>query len=223
MRHLQFVSGVEPTTYWLAAFLWDMGMFLFSAFLCVLIFVAFDAQAYVGEDNFPSLLIIMFLYGFSAIPLMYPASFIFNVPSSAFVTLSCTNLFVGIITTVTTFVLENFEDEELQRVGSVLREVFLVFPHYCLGRGLMDMATEMNINLIVARFGYVSVRDRFSWDFLGKYMVCMLVQGVVFFLLTLAVQLRLWRRLPSCVQRALRLQQKVCNSTTNGPAFIFAV
>ncbi len=153
VRHLQFVSGVEPTTYWVSAFLWDMSMYLFSAFLCVLIFIAFDAQAYVSPDNFPSLLIIMFLYGFASIPLMYPASFLFSVPSSAFVTLSCTNLFIGIITTVTTFVLENFEDDELKYVGSILREVFLIFPHYCLGRGLMDMATEMNINLIVARFG----------------------------------------------------------------------
>ena len=64
---------------------------------------------------------------------------------------------------MTTFVLENFEDEELQKVGSVLREVFLVFPHYCLGRGLMDMATEMNINLIVARFGQ-SVFKPIIWN-----------------------------------------------------------
>lgn len=77
----------------------------------------------------------------------------FSIPSSAFVTLSCTNLFIGIITTVTTFVLENFDDEELQYIGSILREVFLIFPHYCLGRGLMDMATEMNLNLIISRFG----------------------------------------------------------------------
>ncbi len=88
---------------------------------------------------------------------MYPSSFAFSVPSSAFVTLSCTNLFVGIITTVTTFVLENFDDAELKYVGSILREVFLVFPHYCLGRGLIDMATEYNINLIVARFGEIAV------------------------------------------------------------------
>lgn len=63
VRHLQFVSGVEPLTYWCAALLWDMAMFVVSAFLCILIFVAFDAQAYVSPDNFPSLLIIMFLYG----------------------------------------------------------------------------------------------------------------------------------------------------------------
>ena len=38
-----------------------------------------------------------------------------------------------------------------QYVGSILKDVFLIFPQYCLGRGLMDMATEMNINLIVAK------------------------------------------------------------------------
>jgi hypothetical protein len=37
------------------------------------------------------------------------------------VTLACANLFVGIITTVTTFVLENFDDEELKAIGSVLK------------------------------------------------------------------------------------------------------
>ena len=64
----------------------------------------------------------------------------------------------------------------MQYVGSILKDVFLIFPQYCLGRGLMDMATEMNINLIVAKFGFISERNRFSWDFLGKYMVCMLIQ-----------------------------------------------
>ena len=63
-----------------------------------------------------------------------------------------------------------------QYVGSILKDVFLIFPQYCLGRGLMDMATEMNINLIVAKFGFISERNRYSWDFLGKYMACMVVQ-----------------------------------------------
>ena len=63
-----------------------------------------------------------------------------------------------------------------QYVGSILKDVFLIFPQYCLGRGLMDMATEMNINLIVAKFGFISERNRYSWNFLGKYMACMVIQ-----------------------------------------------
>merc|ERR1719499_2741837 len=135
----------------------------------------------------------MLLYGWSAVPLMYPASFLFSIPSSAFVTLACANLFIGIITTITTFVLENFQDEELQHIGSILREVFLIFPHYCLGRGLMDMATENSLNAVIGQFGLKSVRNRFEWDFLGKYMCCMFVQGAFFFVLTLIIQSKFWR------------------------------
>ena len=49
--------------------------------------------------------------------------------------------------------MENFDDEELKYIASILKEVFLVFPHYCLGRGLMDMAAEQTLNSAIAQFG----------------------------------------------------------------------
>lgn len=52
-------------------------------------------------------------YSLSAIPLMYPASLIFSVPSSAFVGLACGNLFIGVITTISSFVLQLFDDAVL--------------------------------------------------------------------------------------------------------------
>jgi len=192
VKHLHFVSGVKPPTYWTAAFLWDLTMYTLSAILCIFIFLIFDAKAYISEENLGPLVILMLLYGWSSVPLMYPASFVFSIPSSAFVTLACANLFIGIITTITTFVLENFDDEELKYIGSILREVFLIFPQYCLGRGLMDMATENSLNAVIGQFGLESVRSRFDWDFLGKYMCCMFVQGVLFFGVTLAIQSKFW-------------------------------
>jgi len=193
VKHLHFVSGVKPQTYWTAAFLWDLTMYIFSAILCIFIFLMFDAKAYVSEQNLGPLVLLMLLYGWASVPLMYPASFVFSIPSSAFVTLACANLFIGIITTITTFVLENFDDEELKYIGSILREVFLVFPHYCLGRGLMDMATENSLNAVIGQFGLKSVRNRFQWDFLGKYMFCLFIQGVLFFGVTLMIQSKFWR------------------------------
>ena len=44
MKHLQFVSGVRPLTYWNASFVWDMAMFVFSAALC-------DTQCLVKRTN----------------------------------------------------------------------------------------------------------------------------------------------------------------------------
>ena len=33
-----------------------------------------------------------------------------------------------------------------------------------------------------------------EWDFLGKYMFCMLVQGTLFFLFTIGLQTKFWKR-----------------------------
>ena len=177
-------------------------MYLITSVICVVIFIIFDAEAYVSEESLPALLVIMFLYGVATIPLMYPASFLFRVPSVAFVLLACFNLFIGIITTITVVVLENFDDQELQNIGNILKDVFLVFPQYCLGRALMELAAEYNKNLIAGKFGFVSTRtNRFAFDFCGKYMLCMLAQGFLSFLVTLMIQYRVFYRIQRAVFR----------------------
>ena len=95
IRHLYFVSGVSPTVYWISLFLWDITMYCLSATLCIIIFIIFGAEAYVSSTNLGPLILLMLFYGYSSVPLMYPASFLFSIPSSAFVTLSCVNLFIG--------------------------------------------------------------------------------------------------------------------------------
>lgn len=111
--------------------------------MVVLIFIAFQQQAYVSETNLPALVMLLLLYGsvqhttrwlevllvlqnhhynifsfpqhaffrWSITPLMYPASFVFTVPSTAYVVLTSINLFIGINGSIATFVLELFIDE----------------------------------------------------------------------------------------------------------------
>lgn len=49
----------------------------------------------------------------AVIPMMYPASFLFDVPSTAYVALSCANLFIGINSSAITFILELFENNQV--------------------------------------------------------------------------------------------------------------
>ncbi|CAN8004107.1 unnamed protein product, partial [Ixodes hexagonus] len=189
-QHLQFVSGLKPVLYWVGTYTWDLCNYMVPAVLCIFIFMAFKEDAYVSSDNLGGLVLLLLLYGWSSIPLMYPASFAFSVPSSAFVALACTNLFVGIVSTVATYVLELFDDQELQAVSRVLRKVFLVLPQYCLGRGLMDMFTNHLAAQALARFGLQTFRHPLEWDFLGQNLVALSCQGVVYFLFTLLVQHR---------------------------------
>lgn len=55
--------------------------------------------------------VALFSCRWSITPLMYPASFLFTVPSTAYVFLTSINLFIGINGSIATFVLELFVDE----------------------------------------------------------------------------------------------------------------
>ncbi|XP_016137357.1 ATP-binding cassette sub-family A member 2-like [Sinocyclocheilus grahami] len=130
-KHLQFVSGCDPVTYWLANYIWDMLNYLVPATCCVLILFVFDLPAYTSPTNFPAVLSLFLLYGWSITPIMYPASFWFEVPSTAYVFLIVINLFIGITATVATFLLQLFErDKDLKLVNSYLKSCFLIFPVY---------------------------------------------------------------------------------------------
>ncbi|GLD49893.1 ATP-binding cassette sub-family A member 1-like protein [Lates japonicus] len=187
-KHLQFVSGVKPILYWLANFTWDMLNYTVPATMVVLIFISFQQQSYVSETNLPALVLLLLLYGWSITPLMYPASFVFTVPSTAYVVLTSINLFIGINGSIATFVLELFVDEHLNEVNRILKKVFLIFPHFCLGRGLIDMAKNQAMADAFQRLGTKQTLDPLQWDFVGKNLFAMAAEGVVFFIFTILLQ-----------------------------------
>uniref|UniRef100_A0A674IMW1 ABC transporter domain-containing protein n=1 Tax=Terrapene triunguis TaxID=2587831 RepID=A0A674IMW1_9SAUR len=194
-KHLQFVSGMKPGVYWLGNFAWDMCNYLVPAGLVVLIFLCFQQKSYVSSANLPSLVLLLFLYGWSITPLMYPASFFFSIPSTAYVVLTCVNLFIGINGSVATFVLELFTDQKLNHVNRILKKVFLIFPHFCLGRGLIDMVKNQAMADAFERFGEKRFVSPLCWDLVGKNMFAMALQGVVFFLFTILLQYRFFVKL----------------------------
>ena len=197
----------------------------------------------------------------ASIPLMYPASLVFDVPSSAFVGLACANLFVGVVTTISSFVLQLFDDEvsdvivgswsfisldsfcfcfclsvclfqQLKFIGSILNQVYFIFPHYCLGRGLMDMAQQHFVakkfdafGLPIYRLLLLSVicclilfffthsgidyyRSIFEWNYLGRNLLCMTIQAVVFFTFNLLLHYQLFPKyLQRCAKAKVRRTQ----------------
>ncbi|XP_029285305.1 LOW QUALITY PROTEIN: ATP-binding cassette sub-family A member 1 [Cottoperca gobio] len=193
-KHLQFVSGVKPILYWLANFTWDMLNYTVPATMVVLIFICFQQQSYVSETNLPALVLLLLFYGWSITPLMYPASFMFTVPSTAYVVLTSINLFIGINGSIATFVLELFVDEHLNEVNRILKKVFLIFPHFCLGRGLIDMAKNQAMSDAFQRLGTKQTLDPLQWDFVGKNLFAMAAEGVIFFIFTILLQYKFFIR-----------------------------
>ncbi|KAK1904072.1 Phospholipid-transporting ATPase ABCA1, partial [Dissostichus eleginoides] len=152
-KHMQFISGVQPLLYWTATFTWDMCNYVVPASLVVLIFVCFQQNAYVSSANLPVLALLLLLYGWSITPLMYPASFFFTIPSTAYVVLTSVNILIGINGSISTFVMELFGNNEVGGINDILKNVLLVFPHFCLGRGLIDMVKNQAMADALERFG----------------------------------------------------------------------
>uniref|UniRef100_A0A8B9GZR9 ATP-binding cassette, sub-family A (ABC1), member 2 n=1 Tax=Astyanax mexicanus TaxID=7994 RepID=A0A8B9GZR9_ASTMX len=195
-KHLQFVSGCDPVIYWLANYIWDMLNYLVPATCCILILFVFDLPAYTSPKNFPAVLSLFLLYGWSITPIMYPASFWFEVPSTAYVFLIVINLFIGITATVATFLLQLFEhDKDLKLVNSYLKSCFLIFPNYNLGHGLMEMAYNEYINEYYAKIGqFDKVKSPFEWDIVTRGLVAMTIEGFVGFLITILCQYNFLRK-----------------------------
>ena len=63
IKHLHFVSGVHPVTYWVSAFIWDFLMYCIFAIVCFLLFIYFDVKAFVTPENITSLISLLVLYG----------------------------------------------------------------------------------------------------------------------------------------------------------------
>ncbi|KAH9491700.1 ATP-binding cassette sub- A member 1 [Bulinus truncatus] len=189
-KHLQFVSGINPTVYWLANWTWDMINYSIPALLCVLIFLAFGKSAYVSSSNLPCLFALLFLYGWAITPMMYPFSRLFSVPSSAFVALSCVNVFLGTVSTLATFILEllSQDDPDLKDINNILKQVFLLLPHYCLGRGLIDMASYQTQADLTARFGEALHYNLFDWTIVGRNLFAMVLLGVFFNILNWLIE-----------------------------------
>nr|XP_023696475.1 ATP-binding cassette sub-family A member 2 isoform X2 [Paramormyrops kingsleyae] len=195
-KHLQFVSGCDPVIYWLANYIWDMLNYLVPATCCVLILFVFDLPAYTSPTNFPAVLSLFLLYGWSITPIMYPASFWFEVPSTAYVFLIVINLFIGITATVATFLLQLFEhDKDLKVVNSYLKSCFLIFPNYNLGHGLMEMAYNEYINEYYAKIGqFDKMKSPFEWDIVARGLVAMTIEGFVGFFITIMCQYNFFRK-----------------------------
>ncbi|XP_059377891.1 phospholipid-transporting ATPase ABCA1-like [Carassius carassius] len=189
-KHMQFISGVQPLLYWLANFLWDMCNYVVPATLVIVIFVCFQQKAYVSTSNLPVLALLLLLYGWSITPLMYPASFLFKIPSTAYVVLTSVNILIGINGSVSTFVMELFGNNEIGGINDILKNVLLIFPHFCLGRGLIDMVKNQAMADALERFGENSFRSPLEWDMVGKNLFAMAVEGVVFFIITVLIQYR---------------------------------
>ncbi|CAF0720825.1 unnamed protein product, partial [Brachionus calyciflorus] len=188
--HLQFLMGLNPLLYWITNFIWDMFNYMLPASCVIIIFKIFDVPAFVHGSNYPAVILLFLFYGWSVSPLMYPMTFLFKEPSSAYIFLIVINLFTGITCVESSFLLQVFSfNSDLKFIYDFLKIAFLIFPPYCLGRGLIDIAYNDYYNTFYMKTGQISkMRSPFEWDITTRNLVAMACIGLVSWIFTLLLE-----------------------------------
>ncbi|OON19963.1 ABC transporter, ATP-binding protein, partial [Opisthorchis viverrini] len=220
-KHLQFLSGLKPFVYWTSIYIWDIINFSISATLCTLVFVAFRQDAFVGHDTAGTFILLILFYGLAILPIHYAFSFVIRSPSTALVVMAITNLLLGSVTVMTTFFLDTLSQDQpnLIPVNSALKNVFLIFPQYCFGRGLYDLAFRKFI-LKYQNSGFIDVtpyQNPLSWDGIGKKLFALGLTTLLLAPFVLVIEQRFFvgpmrtyfhRRYPNLSQKRLKKLRK---------------
>ncbi|KAF0293021.1 ATP-binding cassette sub-family A member 3 [Amphibalanus amphitrite] len=137
-KHLQFVSGVGITVFWLSNLVWDYISYLIPACGMLLTLLAFQEEGFIEPETQGTLMLLFVLYGYAMLPQTYLFSFTFTVPSSGFTRVALFNIFTGMATMVTVSVMR-IPLLELLDVADILDWIFMILPNYALGMGMADI------------------------------------------------------------------------------------
>ncbi|XP_059547910.1 phospholipid-transporting ATPase ABCA3-like [Myotis daubentonii] len=93
---IQFLSGVYVLAYWLSALLWDLTIFFIACCLLLGVFKVCQLDVFLTDYHFLDTMLIVMLFGWSAIPLVYLLSFLFSQSTSAYIKLVVFSYLSGI-------------------------------------------------------------------------------------------------------------------------------
>uniref|UniRef100_A0A8C1YCU5 ATP-binding cassette, sub-family A (ABC1), member 12 n=1 Tax=Cyprinus carpio TaxID=7962 RepID=A0A8C1YCU5_CYPCA len=198
-KRLQQISGISEPFYWIINFFYDMTLYLIPVVLSVAMIAAFQLPAFTEKQNLGAVTLLLVLFGFSTFPWMYLLSAVFKDTEMAFIGYVCINLFISVNTIISTSILYflgqlNQNDPSIQNVYHTMSNIFLVFPQFSFGNGLMELArVDMQVQILSA-FGVDAYKNPFSLDVLGWMYISMFLQGFICFTLRLLLNKTLLRK-----------------------------
>ena len=77
-KHLQIMSGVRVTTFWLSNFLFDFGFYLIPTAVVYVIFATQQISCYIDGSNLICSLTLFVMFGWATLPVVYLASLVFS-------------------------------------------------------------------------------------------------------------------------------------------------
>ncbi|KAK7833304.1 hypothetical protein U0070_017303, partial [Myodes glareolus] len=194
-KHMQFLSGVSVLVYWLSALVFDFIVFLVSCCLLLVVFKYCKIDIYVTDYHILETMLILTLFGWSAIPLTYLMSFLFSKSTSAYIKLIMFNYVSGILSIlIDTAIAAKIPLTLSNTTKTVLLSSLLLFPTYNLGKCIGDYTViyqrkiqctqRQNVPKYLNCGKENTEKNIYSLKehMIGKYLIAMAIAGLVFLL-----------------------------------------
>ena len=183
-KHMQFISGVNVSSYWTGTFAWDFVCYIVPTVFIGIILLAFNYGAYTGSNFVPSIILIL-LFGWASVPLMYCFTFKFQTPSTGFVVMVTLNIILGLGTLITTSVLDGIgsSGSTTKNVSDILQWVFQVIPMYAMAEGFIQMGYQYALSQ-----NGVSAKSAWELEVTLRGMIFMAVEGFLFFFILYLIE-----------------------------------
>ncbi|GMI21052.1 hypothetical protein TeGR_g11943 [Tetraparma gracilis] len=143
-KHLQLVSGVRITTYWVATYLFDMCLFSLLTFCIMVTFAMYgstSAEVFVGSPSaFFATFLTTFLYGSSAMPMSYILSRGFGNHTTAQISVMGIFFITGFVCVNSYFIMSSIDTT--RDTAAVLVHIFRFFPGYNVGESLINLSAS---------------------------------------------------------------------------------
>merc|ERR1719183_1043554 len=198
-KHQQTVSGVSNFAYWTSTWLWDFTSFMLPMVLTLLMLQLFDVEAMIGEA-FTAVVLLLICYGASVSTFVYCLSSFFRSPSMAQNSLLALNLLLGLVLMIAAFVMDIIDSTA--EVNATLKNVYRIFPPFCLGNGLLSIALRVLLSAFDDTLESGTVLEPMAWSISGANMVFMLCSAIAYFLLLLLLESSFFSRLSCSLMRA---------------------
>ena len=148
-----------------------------------------------------ALVLLLFTYGASVIPLSYLYSLLFQSYSTAQISIMSIHFVTGFVTVIAYFVMTTIP--ETQELAESLVLFFRLFPPYLIGEGLINISVNNFLN------SYHSYRktNYLRWTVTGRNICYMIIEGIVFFSIILIIESPtvrlLWREVKERVKQII--------------------
>ncbi|XAR68503.1 Maltose-transporting ATPase [Bertholletia excelsa] len=180
-KHQQLISGVSIWSYWASTYAWDFISFLFPTTLAMILFYLFGLDQFIGTGALFPTIFIFVEYGLAIASSTYCLTFFFSEHTMAQNVVLLVHFFTGLVLMAISFIMGLIETTA--NANTFLKNFFRISPGFCFADGLASLALLRQG--MKERHG-----DRYlDWDVTGASICYLAAEGVIFYLLTLGLEL----------------------------------